>query len=211
MSQSRNQTSLAKSSTQDLATKPSWASEIVQRYGGFQQFSNRFSYARMNDIVKNPIDCFRLDSPSLVRIDITYGDEASATWLYDVLQGMFLFLGVNNDKFKREQVYDLARTITSQYKTLKVAEILLFVSRFKAGKYGRFYGGDSYALVVTEAMSQFMIERENYYAEIERERTEKKIAESKKGAITFEEYKRMKEANGESVSDVLNELYDNKS
>lgn len=190
-----------------MATKPSWANEIVQRYGGFQQFSNRFSYARMNDIVKNPIDCFRRDSPSLVRIDITYGDEASATWLYDVLQGMFLFLGVNNDKFKKEQVYDLARTITSQYKTLKVAEILLFVSRFKAGKYGRFYGGDSYALVVTEAMNQFMAERENYYAEIERERAEKKIAESKKGVITFEEYKRMKKEKGEEISETLSEIF----
>lgn len=209
MSQSRNQTSLAKSSTQDLATKPSWANEIVQRYGGFQQFSNRFSYARMNDIVKNPIDCFRRDSPSLVRIDITYGDEASATWLYDVLQGMFLFLGVNNDKFKREQVYDLARTITSQYKTLKVAEILLFVSRFKAGKYGRFYGGDSYALVVTEAINQFMVERGNYYDEIERERTERKIEESKKRAISFEEYKRMKEAKGERVSETLEKMFRN--
>lgn len=190
-----------------MATKPSWANEIVQRYGGFQQFSNRFSYARMNDIVKNPIDCFRRDSPSLVRIDITYGDEASATWLYDVLQGMFLFLGVNNDKFKKEQVYDLARTITSQFKTLKVAEILLFVSRFKAGKYGRFYGGDSYALVVTEAMNQFMAERENYYAEIERERAEKKIAESKKGVITFEEYKRMKKEKGEEISETLSEMF----
>ena len=194
-----------------MATKPSWANEIVQRYGGFQQFSNRFSYARMNDIVKNPIECFRRDSPSLVRVDITYGDEASATWLYDVLQGMFLFLGVNNDKFKKEQVYDLARTITSQFKTLKVAEILLFVSRFKAGKYGRFYGGDSYALVVTEAMNQFMAERENYYAEIERERTEKKIEESKKDTMSFDEYKKMKEANGETISDTLKGLYDNNS
>lgn len=192
-----------------MATKPSWANEIIQRYGGFQQFSNRFSYARMNDIVKNPIDCFRRDSPSLVRIDITYGDEASATWLYDVLQGMFLFLGVNNDKFKREQVYDLARTITSQYKTLKVAEILLFVSRFKAGKYGRFYGGDSYALVVTEAINQFMVERGNYYDEIERERTESKIEESKKRAISFEEYKRMKEAKGERVSETLEKMFRN--
>ena len=85
------------------------------------------------------------------------------------------------------------------------------MSRFKAGKYGRFYGGDSYALVVTEAMSQFMVERENYYAEIERERTEKKIAESKKGAITFEEYKRMKAEKGESVSETLNNLYGNKT
>ena len=211
MSQSRNQTSLVKNSTQDLATKPSWATEIVQRYGNFRQFSSRFSYVAMNDIVKNPIECFRRDSPTLVRIDITYGDEASATWLYDVLQGMFLFLGVNNDKFKKEQVYDLARTITSQFKTLKVAEVLLFVSRFKAGKYGRFYGGDSYALIVTEAMNQFMVERENYYAEIERERTDKIIAESKKGAISFEEYKRMRESKGEKVSDLLNNIFGKKS
>lgn len=211
MSQSRNQTSLVKNSTQDLEAKPSWATEIVQRYGNFRQFSSRFSYVAMNDIVKNPIECFRRDSPTLVRIDTTYGDEASATWLYDVLQGMFLFLGVNNDKFKNEQVYDLARTITSQFKTLKVAEVLLFVSRFKAGKYGRFYGGDSYALIVTEAMNQFMEERENYYAEIERERTDKIIAESKKGAISFEEYKRMRESKGEKVSDFLNELFSKKS
>jgi len=211
MSQSRNQTSLVKNSTQDLEVKPSWATEIVQRYGNFRQFSSRFSYVAMNDIVKNPIECFRRDSPTLVRIDITYGDEASATWLYDVLQGMFLFLGVNNDKFKKEQVYDLARTITSQFKTLKVAEVLLFVSRFKAGKYGRFYGGDSYALIVTEAMNQFMVERENYYAEIERERTDKIIEESKKGAISFEEYKRMRESNGEKVSDILNEIFGKKS
>jgi len=211
MSQSRNQTSLVKNSTQDLEVKPSWATEIVQRYGNFRQFSSRFSYVAMNDIVKNPIECFRRDSPTLVRIDITYGDEASATWLYDVLQGMFLFLGVNNDKFKKEQVYDLARTITSQFKTLKVAEVLLFVSRFKAGKYGRFYGGDSYALIVTEAMNQFMVERENYYAEIERERTDKIIEESKKGAISFEEYKRMRESNGEKVSDFLKNIFGKKS
>ena len=59
-------------------------------------------------------------------------------------------------------------------------------------------------------MNQFMAERENYYAEIERERTEKKIEESKKGAITFEEYKRMKAEKGESVSETLNNLYNKK-
>ena len=85
------------------------------------------------------------------------------------------------------------------------------MSRFEAGKYGKFYGDTSYALTVTEAMNTFMVEREHYYADIERERAEKKIAESKKGAITFEEYKRMKAEKGEIVSDTLNKLYDNKS
>ena len=52
-----------------------------------------------------------------------------------------------------------------------------------------------------------MVEREHYYADIERQRAEKKIEESKKGAITFEEYKRMKAEKGESISEPLNEMF----
>ena len=124
---------------------------------------------------------------------------------------MFLFLGVTNDKFSKEQIFNLACNIYNNYKTLKVVEVLLFVTRFEAGRYGRFYGDTSYALVVGDALNQFMVEREHYYADIERERAEKKIAESKKDTISFDEYKRMKEANGETISDTLKRLYDNNS
>ena len=157
------------------------------------------------------MDCFRRDSPSLVRIDIAYGRGSSASWLFGVLQGMFVFLGITEDKFSKEQVYNLACTIFANYKTLKVAEVLLFVSRFEAGRYGRFYGETSYALTITEAIKQFMVERENSYADIEREKREKSVEEGKKGVVTFEEYKRMKEAKGEKVSDVLNNIYGNKA
>ena len=169
--------------------------------------SNKFSYANKNNFIAIPIDCFRRDSPSLVRIDITYGKGSAANWLFGILQGMFIFLGVTNDKFSKEQIYNLARNIASNHKTLKVVEILLFVSRFETGMYGRFYGDTSYALVVGDALNQFMVEREHYYADIERERAEKKIAESKKGTVTFEEYKRMKEAKGEKVSETLGEMF----
>lgn len=124
---------------------------------------------------------------------------------------MFLFLGVTNEKFSKEQIFNLACNIYNNYKTLKVVEVLLFVTRFEAGRYGRFYGDTSYALVVGDALNQFMVEREHYYADIERERTEKKIEEGKKGAISFEEYKRMKAEKGESVSETLNNLYSNNS
>jgi hypothetical protein len=157
------------------------------------------------------MDCFRRDSPSLVRIDIAYGRGSSASWLFSVLQGMFVFLGITEDKFSKEQVYNLACTIFANYKTLKVAEVLLFVSRFEAGRYGRFYGETSYALTITEAIKQFMVERENSYADIERERTAKREREEKKGIISFEEYKRMKEAKGESISDTLREIFENKT
>lgn len=173
--------------------------------------SNKFSYANKNSFVAIPMDCFRRDSPSLVRIDITYGRGSAANWLFGILQGMFVFLGVTNEKFSKEQIYNLAQNIASNHKTLKVAEILLFVSRFETGWYGRFYGDTSYALVVGEALNQFLVEREHYYADIERMRADKKMEESKHGAVSFEEYKRMKEANGESISDTLREIFENKT
>jgi hypothetical protein len=146
-----------------------------------------------------------------VRIDITYGKGSAVSWLYDILQGMFLFLGVNTERFGKEQIYNLACNIYANYKTLKVVEFLLFVTRFEGGRYGRFYGGDSYALVVTESLNKFMVEREHYYADIERMKAEKASEESKKGAITFEEYKRLVESNGGSVSEHLNTIYGNNS
>lgn len=161
--------------------------------------------------VQDAAACFRRESPTFVRIDLTYGKGSSANWIYNILQGMFVFLGVTNDKFSKEQIYNLACNIYANYKTLKVVEFLLFVSKFESGKYGKFYGDTSYALTVGDALNQFMIEREHYYADIERLRSEKKIEESKKGVVTFEEYKRMKEAKGETVSDALTGMYGNKS
>ena len=208
----RKPTSSASNSQTELATtnsKETFVTEILTRYGSFTQLNNKFSYANKNTFVQDSMACFRRESPTFVRIDITYGRGSSANWIYNILQGMFVFLGVTDDKFSKEQIYNLACNIYANYKTLKVVEFLLFVTRFEGGRYGRFYGGDSYALVVTEALNKFMVEREHYYADIERQRAEKKIEESKKGTITFDEYKRMKEANGEKVSDTLNGLYGN--
>jgi hypothetical protein len=122
---------------------------------------------------------------------------------------MFVFLGVTEEKFGKEQIYNLACNISNPYKTLKVVAILLFVSRFESGKYGRFYGGDSYALVVTEAINQFMEERFRYYEEIEKEKERKTIESWKKNAMTFEEYKKMKESRGEKISKELESFLGN--
>ena len=203
----KKQTSSASNSQTALTTKPTFVAEMTQRYGSFVQLSNKFSYANKGMFVQDAVACFRRESPTFVRIDITYGKGSSANWIYNVLQGMFVFLGVTNDKFSKEQIYNLACNIYANYKTLKVVEFLLFVTKFEAGKYGRFYGDTSYALTVGDALNQFMVEREHYYADIERLRAEKKRDESKKGAITFDEYKRMKEAKGESVSETLSEMF----
>ena len=185
--------------------------EITQTYGSFINLCNKFSYANKNEFVANPIECFRRESPSFVRIDVTYGKGSAANWLYNILQGMFVFLGVTDDKFSKEQIYNLAKTIYANYKTLMVVEFLLFVSRFEAGKYGRFYGDTSYALTVTDALNKFMDERGRYLADIESMQRRINNERSMHNAISFEEYKRNKELRGERVSDALESIFGNKN
>lgn len=183
--------------------------DILTRHGSFTQISTKFSYINKNNFVANPSDCFRRESPSLVRIDVTYGRGSSASWLFSVLQGMFVFLGVTEERFSKEQIYNLACNISANYKTLKLAEILLFVSRFEAGKYGKFYGDTSYALTVADALNTFMEERAIFYSNLEQEKAARKLEGDKENVVSFEEYKKMKEARGEKVSDALNNLFGN--
>lgn len=158
---------------------------------------------QMYEMTRNPMQIFREDSPTFRRMDIAYGKGSARLWVFDVLQATLGFLGVTNDRFTKEQIIDLAGTIVASplFGTLKMGEFLLFLSRFKSGSYGRFYGGDSYALVITEALHTFWSERSEYYAQIEREEAEKKIAEERKQPkMTFKEWKAIKEANGEKVN-----------
>lgn len=145
----------------------------------------------MNTVAKYPIRACGGVAPSLVRIDKTYGNGSSDAWLYDVLQATLVFLGVGEDKFRKEQILDLAKTITSQYPAIKVSEILLFLARFKSGKYGRFYGDSSYALVIMESLDKFYNgECADYRRQAREQEEERKRKEDAKNAISFEEYRR---------------------
>ena len=186
-----------------MANKPTFATEMIQRYGDFAHLSSKFSYMNKGMFVQNATACFRRDSPSFVRMDITYGKGSSANWIYNILQGMFVFLGVTEDRFSKEQVYNLACNIYANYKTLKVVEFLLFVTRFEGGRYGKFYGDTSYALTVADALNKFMAEREHAYADIERMRLEEKIEDGKRNTISLDEYIMEKRSSGDDVSDTL--------
>lgn len=163
----------------------------MTKYGDFKTFSNTFSYNLMNTVAKYPVRACSGVAPSLVRMDRTYGNGSAETWLYDVLQATFAMLGVNEDKLSKPQILDLASTIASQYRNIKVTEVLLFLARFKSGKYGRFYGGDSYALIITESLEKFYNEeRTELLRQARQQEEEQKRKNYAKDAITFEEYRR---------------------
>lgn len=163
--------------------------EITQRYGDFKQFSSTINYNIIDTVARYPLRACGGFAPSLARVEKTYGKGTSATWVYDTLQATLLFLGVTEDKFSQMHVLELAKTIASQYFMLKTTEVLLFLARFKGGKYGRFYGGDSYALVIMEALDKFYTQdRKEILRELNNQEQERKREEYKKNVMTREEW-----------------------
>ncbi len=82
-----------------------------------------------------------------------------------------------------------ATVIATTYHYLTVSELMLFFFRFKAARYGRFYGSVD-PLVITSALRDFVRERNDAYFKHEQEERERKEREAKKNhkPITWDEY-----------------------
>ena len=88
----------------------------------------------------------------------------------------------------------LATIIANDYHWLKIDELLLFFFRFKSAHYLHFY---SYfdPHVILGSLKMFINERARVHERKEQEEREKEAENSRRNAITYEEYLRMKEEN----------------
>lgn len=125
------------------------------------------------------------DYPTLNDINAAYGKGFSTEWLIPQIDNLSAHTGAKN--LTMEQQFGLARIIATEYRHLKVTEILLFFYRFKTGRYGRFYGTVD-PMVVTCALREFLQERNTMIEQFEQEDRQKAEDESRKTAITYEEY-----------------------
>ena len=141
-------------------------------------------------------DAFTCGSPTLNVVDAAYGNNAAVQWLMPQLYAVGEYAGVR-DKMDEAQTLELARTIRAHYGYLTVTELMLFFSNLKAGRYGKFYGAVD-PLVITEAIaSSFLAERERWLQKAESERREREQAEQRKNTITYEQFLKLKQSNGE--------------
>lgn len=116
-------------------------------------------------------------APTLLTLRCAYHDEAATMWMLPQLYDLGEYCGVK-DKLDKEQMTQLARIIVTEFSYLKVSEIMLFLHRFKAGRYGRFYGAIDPMIIVTALRHDFMNERAAAIDERERadERAEARTA-----------------------------------
>ncbi len=132
--------------------------------------------------------------PSLGLLASTYGDETPIEWLKIQLGTLNDFTEVST-KLSPEQLNELSSLFLSEYYYVNVAEISLFISRFKMGQYGRFYGVID-PIKITRAMLDYITERrvdiERQKREQYRLQCEKEIEERGHNRISYAEYLSLK-------------------
>lgn len=142
------------------------------------------------EVCQNERDCYLGEYPTLGLLRTTYGNEAATMWLLPQLYNLSEYCGVKN-KLEGTPLLECASIIGNVYHYLKVSELMLFFYRFKAGKYGRFYGNVD-PMIITSSLQYFVRERNDYYCKHEQEQREKDMEESRKNAVSYKDYcKRM--------------------
>ena len=135
------------------------------------------------------------DFPTLTEIDAAYGEGFAVEWTLAHITTLALYTGAKN--LTTSQSVELARIITTEYRHLKVSELMLFFYRFKTGRYGRFYGTVD-PMVITCALRDFMKERIALIDQYEQEERERREEEQRRlhPPVSWETFRKMKEDAG---------------
>lgn len=134
---------------------------VIRKFGSDDDFKRTVNPDTQINFGKNPTAAVMGDYPTLTDINIAYGDGFATEWLLPHLARLSLFVGAKNLDINQER--ELAAVIAEEYHYLKVTEILLFLYRFRTGRYGRFYGAVD-PMVITCALRDFMVERNEIIA-----------------------------------------------
>ena len=166
--------------------------ELLTKYGPRDHFMLTFNpdYQRM--ICGNSDVCFFGEHPTLAELNRAYGEETAFAWLIPQLTNLSEYCGCR-EKLQGKQLENCADVIAMEFYFLKVSELMLFFHRFKTGRYGRFYGSVD-PLIITTSLREFIVERAVAYEKHDQEERERRAAEHRRRAITYDEYLRRKEA-----------------
>ena len=80
--------------------------------------------------------CFRGSAPSLARVKRDYGVQTAVTWMTIQLSETARLWG-SSDKISGEMLEAVAESFVGEYSHLNLAEIGLYLSRLRAGVYGK--------------------------------------------------------------------------
>ena len=164
---------------------------LVSKYGGRDAFLKTFNPDYQRKICDSQDLCFFGDYPTITDTRLAYGKNAPVMWLVPQLYNLSEYCGCR-DKLQGKPLEECAFVISTEFSYLKISELMLFFYRFKTGRYGRFYGSVD-PLIITESLRKFCDERWCAYERHGQELMEKKEAGYRNGAVSYEEYQKLKQ------------------
>lgn len=163
---------------------------VESRYGDARSFLETFNPSLQAACAAHPAHCYFGKAPCLSAVARAYGYTVCASWLETQIRDLANYAGAR-DKLTATQSQQTAAAIMTGFPHLNVAEVMLFLSRFKAGKYGKFYGAVD-PLAITSALQAFCKQRVSEITAIEMERERIEAARPREGCVSREEYERIK-------------------
>lgn len=160
--------------------------QLVSKYGDRDSFLKTYNPDYQQQICTNVDVCFFGDFPTLATIRAGYGNNVPVIWLIFQLHNLSEYCGCK-DKLQGKMLEECARVIANEFYYLKISEIMLFLYRFKSGKYGRFYGSVD-PLVITTSLREFLKERAYFHNRHKEETEFRKQKEERKTSETWEDY-----------------------
>ncbi len=135
------------------------AAATIERYGADATgLARAFAPHLQGDFARNPDLCMTDKRvPQLSVAANAYGRNAVVGWLIGQLEDLFRMAGARTAS-DLGAIQAAAEAVLTAYPSLRLTDIMLFLTRFKAGVYGRFYGQTD-PLVVTEALGKYWDER----------------------------------------------------
>lgn len=165
---------------------------MEKRYG--KEGTALLSHYNADFLLRNHIsmeDCHFGNYPTLSELDMKAGGSLSAAWLMAQLHDLSEYCGCK-DKLEGHALRQCASIIASDFGYLKVTEILLFLHRFKSGRYGRFYGSID-PIVITASLRDFLDERRHTLRRRQQQQDEQERQRHRSECVTWEQYRSMQE------------------
>lgn len=172
-----------------------WAKTIRKRYGSTQELFRTMSVDRAMTYHTNLPQAIASDTPTLVRLHKSYGDDVTTALLEVHITSAIISSGEENDA-EPSDVKLIAQAIlqNSNIKRLNMASILSFFVRFKCGEF-KIYGKVTPRKIM-EVMNEYAevaIEREERIVrDLEKLRADQEWQKHQASAISFEQYKKAK-------------------
>lgn len=170
--QQRQETSLT---NMQPSSREVMLSAIKEKYPTFSKASAVYSTSLQPLLLADIEKAYSEKSPTLSDLERMYGYGSSSLWVKTQLLTID-FASSTKEGADENALNEFSGLFVSQYHYIKLTEFILFVARFKLGRYGKFYGYFD-TITVGEAFRKFLRERSDELDIIIRRRNNQALEE----------------------------------